>query len=41
MNPEPFAFQHPVADFDLTRLPVDAALLRDNPGLLASAVQAY
>ncbi len=41
MNPEPFSFQYPMADFDLTKLPVDAALLRENPAMLVSAVQAF
>ena len=37
----PFSFQFPLADFDLTRLPVDPALLRDNASMLASAVQEF
>jgi hypothetical protein len=41
MKPEPFSFEYPVADFDLTRLPVDAGLLGDNPAMLATAVQGY
>jgi tetratricopeptide (TPR) repeat protein len=41
MKPEPFAFQHPLGDFDLKRLPIDATLLRDDPAMLAAAVQAY
>jgi tetratricopeptide (TPR) repeat protein len=41
MKPEPFSFQYPISDFDLTKLPVDAALLRDNPALLVSAVQTF
>jgi len=41
VKPEPFSFQHPVSDFDLAKLPVDAALVRENPKLLESAVQTY
>jgi tetratricopeptide (TPR) repeat protein len=41
MKPEPFSFQYPISDFDLTKLPVDPALLRDNPALLVSAVQTF
>lgn len=41
MNPEPFSFQYPIADFDLTKLPVDPALLRENPMMLVSAVQTF
>jgi tetratricopeptide (TPR) repeat protein len=41
MNPEPFSFQYPIADFDLTKLPVDPALLRENPAILVSAVQTF
>lgn len=41
MKPEPFSFQYPIADFDLTKLPVDAALLRENPAMLVSAVQTF
>lgn len=41
MNPEPFSFQYPIADFDLTKLPVDPALLRENPAMMVSAVQTY
>jgi tetratricopeptide (TPR) repeat protein len=41
MNPEPFSFQYPIADFDLTKLPVDPALLRENPAMLVSAVQTF
>lgn len=41
MKPEPFSFQHSVSDFDLKKLPMDAALLREDPEMLASAVQAY
>ena len=37
----PFSFQFPLADFDLTRLPVDPALLRGNASMLASAVQEF
>ena len=37
----PFSFQFPLADFDLTRLPVDPALLRGNAPMLASAVQEF
>ena len=41
MKPEPFSFQYPIADFDLTKLPVHAALLRENPALLVSAVSTF
>jgi tetratricopeptide (TPR) repeat protein len=41
MKPEPFSFQFPIADFDLTKLPVDPALLRENPAMLLSAVQTF
>lgn len=41
MNPEPFSFQYPIADFDLTKLPVDPVLLRENPAMLVSAVQIF
>ena len=41
MKPEPFSFEYPIADFDLTKLPVDAALLRENPAMLLSAVQTF
>ncbi len=41
MKPEPFCFQYPIADFDLTKLPVDLALLRENPAMLVSAVQTF
>jgi Flp pilus assembly protein TadD len=41
MNPEPFSFQYPIADFDLTKLPVDPAMLRENPAMLVSAVQTF
>jgi len=41
MNPEPFSFQYPLADFDLTNLPVDPALLQANPAMLVSAVQTF
>lgn len=41
MKPEPFSFQYPIADFDLTKLPVDPALLRENPAMLVSAVQTF
>lgn len=37
----PFSFQFPLADFDLTRLPVDPALLQGDASLLASAVQEF
>lgn len=37
----PFSFQFPLADFDLTRLPVDPALLRGDASMLASAVQEF
>ena len=41
MKPEPFSFQYPIDDFDLTKLPVDAALLRENPAMLVSAVRTF
>jgi tetratricopeptide (TPR) repeat protein len=41
MKPEPFSFQYPISDFDLTKLPVDAALLRDNPAMMVSTVQTF
>lgn len=41
MKPEPFSFQYPIADFDLTKLPVDPALLRENSAMLVSAVQTF
>ncbi len=41
INPEPFSFQYPIADFDLTKLPVNPELLRGNPAMLASAVQTF
>ena len=41
MKPEAFSFQYPNADFDLTKLPVDPALLRENPAMLVSAVQTF
>ena len=41
MKPEAFSFQYPIADFDLTKLPVDPALLRENPAMLVSAVQTF
>jgi tetratricopeptide (TPR) repeat protein len=41
MNPEPFSFQYPVADFDLSNVPVDPAILRENSDMLVSAIQTY
>ena len=41
MKPEAFSFQYPIADFDLTKLPVDPALLRENPAMLVSAIQTF
>jgi Flp pilus assembly protein TadD len=41
MNPEPFSFQYPIADFDLANVPVDPALLREKPAMLVSAVQTF
>ena len=41
MTPQPFSFQFPIADFDLTKLPVDASLLREDPALLVSAIQTF
>jgi tetratricopeptide (TPR) repeat protein len=40
-NMTPFSFQFPLADFDLSRLPVDPALLRGDASMLASAVQEF
>jgi len=37
----PFSFQFPLADFELTRLPVDPDLLRGDASMLASAVQEF
>jgi tetratricopeptide (TPR) repeat protein len=41
MNPDPFSFQYPIADFDLTKLPVDPTLLQSNPAMLLAAVQTF
>lgn len=41
MKPQPFSFQFPIADFDLTKLPVEASLLREDPALLVAAVQTF
>jgi tetratricopeptide (TPR) repeat protein len=41
MNSEPFSFTHALADFDLSKLPVDPALLRSDAGILAASIQAY
>ena len=41
MKPQPFSFQFPIADFDLTKLPVEASLLREHPALLVAAVQTF
>jgi tetratricopeptide (TPR) repeat protein len=41
MNPEPFSFQYPVGDFDLSNVPIDAELLRGNPEMLTSAIQSF
>lgn len=41
MKPEPFSFNYPIADFDLTKLPVDAALLHENPEMLVSVIQTF
>jgi tetratricopeptide (TPR) repeat protein len=41
MEPEPFSFHHALADFDVSRLPIDATLLASDPALLARAVQEY
>ena len=35
------SFEIALADFDLSRLPIDRSVLEANPGMLASAVQAY
>ena len=40
-NMTPFSFQFPLADFDLSRPPVDPALLRGDASMLASAVQEF
>ena len=37
----PFSFQFPLADFDLTRLPIDPELLRGDAYMLAAAVQEF
>lgn len=37
----PFSFQFPLADFDLTRLPIDPDLLRGDASMLAAAVQEF
>lgn len=41
MNPEPVSFQIPLEDFDLSLLPVDAALLRSDPAMRASAIREF
>ena len=41
MTPQPFSFQFPIADFDLTKLPVDASLFLEDPALLVSAIQTF
>ena len=41
MNPEPFSFQIPLEDFDLSQLPVDASLLRSDPAMRASAIREF
>jgi tetratricopeptide (TPR) repeat protein len=41
MTSDPFSFHFPVSDFDLNRLPVDSALLRENPSMLVSAIQSF
>ncbi|MEI6077188.1 MAG: tetratricopeptide repeat protein [Verrucomicrobiota bacterium] len=41
MNEQPFTFKLPLADFDLSRLPISADLLREKPDLMAAAVSDY
>ena len=41
MKAESLTFAFPLADFDLKKLPIDAALLRSNPAMLESAVSDY
>jgi tetratricopeptide (TPR) repeat protein len=41
MTSDPFSFHFPISDFDLSRLPVDPALLRENPSMLVSAIQSF
>lgn len=41
MNSEPFSFKHALADFDLSKLPVDPKLLQSDAGILAASIQAY
>jgi tetratricopeptide (TPR) repeat protein len=41
MNPEPFSFQIPLEDFDLSLLPVDASLIRSDPAMRASAIREF
>lgn len=41
MNEQPFTFKLPLADFDLSRLPIAANVLRESPDLLAQAISEY
>ena len=41
MTPEPFFFQHSLADFDITKLPLDPQVLDGNPSILTASVRAY
>ena len=41
MNSEPLDFSFPMADFDLTKLPIDPALLQADSALLEDAVSSY
>jgi tetratricopeptide (TPR) repeat protein len=41
MTPEPFSFQHALADFDITKLPLDPQVLGADQSILAASVQAY
>ncbi len=41
MSPEPFSFKHALADFDLSKLPIDSGVLQADPSMLAASVQTY
>lgn len=41
MIPEPFSFKHALADFDLSKLPIDSGVLQADPAMLSASVQAY
>lgn len=41
MKPEPLDFSFPIADFDLSKLPIEPALLKADPSLLEDAVSGY